>query len=460
MEYLQQPQSLDAERAVLSVLMLGYERDRELLETVSEDSFHDPKNLELYKVIDELHRERVSVDSITIRDRIKSNGLETILSHDYLNNIHDDRANSWSIGSYIKILKDKETRRNMLDAGHKLIEGANNETLDTTEQTGAVIANLTNQVGQGGVDASADRGIQDLRDQIKEYKAKDSEFLGHESGIRELDKKLDGIRDGHFGVITGYTSSGKTALALNIVAEFIKRGQKVVFFSLEMSPSQLISRLASILSTIPIWKISKGSTNAAEGEALKKAIDLIQVSGLKIYENPSLSSIEMTILKESADKDTSLFIVDYLGLVQSGMKSDYAGLKHISQKFQSIMKSFNVHLIALSQIDNAQIKDDNPFIIATKGSGDIAASADYVLRLKNKEADADIISELKDNNIPLPIQLYIQKNRHGATGVINLYFQTEATIFQDDNSYKPELYAGRLEQMKGKTRNFEDEFDI
>jgi len=462
MEPIKQPHSIEVETAVLSRLILSNVDRYKAVEQLQEESFYDLRHREVFKLIKELIDNKIEIGYVSLQDRAINKGLIPHQFDDnFIFNLYGDKYYLINIMNYVKMLQDYHKRRKMLETAHNLIQKANDGNADIVVETGLAIQKLTQDISKGKKESSAESAIASLREQIEKHRASSSKYLGNESGLEELDKKLDGIRDGHFGVLTGYTSAGKTALAMNIVSSFIKKGKKVVIFSLEMSPAQLVARLAGIISGVPIWVISKGEMNQAQSKSVGEAMELIKNSGLEIYEDPSLQSIEMTILKESADKRTSLFVLDYLGLVQSGMSNDYQGLKHIAQKFQSIMKSFNVHLIALSQINDAQIKDDNPFVISTKGSGDIGASADYVLRLKNKEANLDVISQLKDSKVPLPIQLYIQKNRHGPTGVINLYFHTDTNRFEDESTYDPSLYTTRINIIKSKTGDgLDKEFDI
>lgn len=429
--------------------------NKDIFSKVGEDTFYHESNKELYRVIMKMQEEGVDIDKITVKDsvannpRIDTTELEKIFCID-----------SENIEAYVKVARDREQRRNMITAAHQLLEDAHNMESNVSDTTGAVVETITKSVEQDDIDPSVSKAVWSLRQQVSEFKNKKSKYIGHETHIEGLDKKLGGIRDGHFGVLSGYTSAGKTALALNIACSFIREGKKVVIFSLEMAPSDLVARMTAILSGIEIWKISTGTLTPQESLLVREAITLLEKSGTNIYEDPSISAIEMTILKESQDPATSLFLLDYLGLVQTRKKSDYEGLKHIAQRFQNIMKSYKIHLLALSQIGNEQIKNDNPFIISTKGSGDIGASADYVLRLKNKEANLDVINELKENYIPLPIQLYIQKNRHGATGVVDLYFQTHTNKFMNYTEYKEGGWEDKRTLTVGSNQSIEGMFGI
>jgi replicative DNA helicase len=72
------------------------------------------------------------------------------------------------------------------------------------------------------------------------------EVLGVPSGFSELDRILGGFQKSDLIVLAARPGVGKTSLALNIALNAAKRyGQKVAFFSLEMSSEQLVQRLLS-----------------------------------------------------------------------------------------------------------------------------------------------------------------------------------------------------------------------
>ena len=68
------------------------------------------------------------------------------------------------------------------------------------------------------------------------------------SGIPELDSMLgkNGYFRGSSILISGTAGTGKTSLAAHFAASTCQRGEKVLFFSLEESPSQIIRNMTSI----------------------------------------------------------------------------------------------------------------------------------------------------------------------------------------------------------------------
>lgn len=443
------PRNNDAEKALLGGLMLRPKSLADILEFVDENSFYVPKHATIFKSMKSLFQNGDPIDLVSVAENMQEQKtLDEGGGISYLNGICSDVPSSSNVEYYAKIVQDKFQRRKAMEIADTLSGSSQEDDIDMIETISNAISSLASGLIIEKESSTIDSAITSLESRVQEYLDSGFEYLGTSLGMYDLDIRLEGMQRGHLGVVTGYTSSGKTAIALNVLASYVEKGKKVVMFSLEMSPAQLTSRILSILSGVPIWKIVKGKASYEEKILVEKATALLRRSNSKIYGDANWSNIQMTMLKESVDGDTELFILDYIQLVSVQGMNDYAGLKHVSKELQKQLQRFNIPMICLSQISNEMAKEDRPDIISTKGAGDIAASADWVIRLKNKE-DQDTVNEFKVNDIPLPISIYIQKNRHGATGRCTLYFHTNTNKFFGSDNYEEENYVALIEEIKG-----------
>ena len=111
---------------------------------------------------------------------------------------------------------------------------------------------------------------------------KDGQVSGLSSGFKDLDKVLGGLQPSDLLIIAGRPSMGKTAFATNIAfhianafnigdndtKEKQSQGAVVGFFSLEMSSSQLATRIISEQTSVSSDKIRKGQISNIEYDRL------------------------------------------------------------------------------------------------------------------------------------------------------------------------------------------------
>ena len=440
--YIKIPRSKEAEEAVLGCILMRSESMSEIIDLISPDSFYTPNNAKIYQAMTDLFKQGEPIDLLTVSECIKNTDPEFKVSH--LNHVAMSVPSSTSILYYAKIVADKYQRRVMMQTAEKLRDSLQDDGIEAIESMGEAIGSLTNGIVIGGENPEANHSLSLLKQSIDEFKSSESGLLGVSTGIHEFDDNVYGMRPGHLGVLTAYSSGGKSAFSLNLAASFVKQGKKVVFFSLEMSGPQIMARLISIISGVPTWVVQRGASDEIQKVRVMEAIDMIKRSGFRTYTDSSWKAIQMTMTKESVGQKADLFVLDYIQLVTTNAKTDYAGLAMVAKGLQKNLQRFNIPMLCLSQISNEQAKDMNPFIMSTKGAGDIAASADWVILLQNAEQDMEIINELKRKKVPLPIKCYIQKHRHGPTGMIDLHFETITGIFMDRNNYDPSKYSGAL----------------
>lgn len=255
-------------------------------------------------------------------------------------------------------------------------------------------------------------------------------IIGLSCGYSKLDDIIDGIRAPHIWVINAYTSRGKTNALLNIIAQLIQDGRRVVFYSLEMPESQIISRLLGIITGLPPMSILKGKERS--NPVVLKAIDLIKKSKLAILTNQSLSDIQFSMYAEHIREPVDVFALDYVQLVLVDGAGEYEAMTKIATEFQATMKKLNVPMIQLSQISNEGARAQGSEVIAVKGSGAIAAAADLCINIRIGEEDHDTWKRKMNDGESVSMKWDVQKNRHGRVGELDMTFEGRTGRFYPD----------------------------
>lgn len=260
--------------------------------------------------------------------------------------------------------------------------------------------------------------------------ANGEQLIGYSCGYNGIDYAIDGIRPGHFWIIGGYTSSGKSYLALNIAKNIIAQGKHVLYYSLEMSTEEIGSRLVGLISNLNPTLAIKGRVSDFQKSIVEEAKGKIYESKIKVFDSKrSIEEIRYSILGEHIDTPVDCVIIDYLQLLQgNGAEVHYETLRRASSDLQALGKNTKIPIIALSQINNESAKNESE-IMGFKGSGDIAASADFALEIRVNETTSEELKRKQQAGEPIQMKLVIKKNRQGSKRQIDMLFNPQGGNF-------------------------------
>lgn len=233
---------------------------------------------------------------------------------------------------------------------------------------------------------------------------------GISTGFKKLDDSTVGLKPGHFLVIGGYTNTGKTQFALQIL-EYLHRQPeepKIAFISLEMEPRDLMMRFFNSKKERLRRKYSHEPIEKIEAFAQQE----IEKNGFEVVKHPrTLSEIQAYVTDGSFD----IVFVDFIQNVQTKESSLFERMEAVSAGFQNLAHDANCCIVALSQV-NEEFKKSGKFgTTGFKGGGGIGSACDVGIILHRN------FDEEKGQEI-VPINVVIRKNRFGKTGDFQLSF--------------------------------------
>tara|TARA_R110000796_G_C14444976_1_gene422741 strand:- start:94 stop:936 length:843 start_codon:yes stop_codon:yes gene_type:complete len=251
---------------------------------------------------------------------------------------------------------------------------------------------------------------------------------GLSSGFESLDALTSGFRAGSLNVLAGRPSMGKSTLALNI-ANHLSTTKNVLFFSLEMSQVQLMMKMVSCDSNIPLTKVEKGSLNDDEQtnfyESLAKAgnknMNIIDKSGL------SVKNIFSTAKKLNSDKKIDIILIDYLQIMKYDKGREVSELGNITRELKYLAKDLEIPIILLSQLSRGveQRENKRPFMSDLRSSGEIEQDADMIMFVYRDDYYHD------DSPDRGQAELIVAKNRMGQIGFVKCDFDGSYSRFSD-----------------------------
>ena len=411
--------SRDSERAVIGGLLFEPCLDEVLGTGLISSDFSD-KNLGLlFDYIKEMTDEDEHVDALHLRNWIDMSGDHSgeWTSFPFLATLLEESLSTNNIGVYANHIRTCRVKNSIEELKFKIEYDNYQETIDQI------------QTLEGELSDQSEHSMKSIVGKTIEYIDNVNEHgTGLSSGFESLDALTSGFRAGSLNVLAGRPSMGKSTLALNI-ANHLSTTKNVLFFSLEMSQVQLMMKMVSCDSNIPLTKVEKGSLNDDEQtsfyESLAKAgnknMNIIDKSGL------SVKNIFSTAKKLNSDKKIDIILIDYLQIMKYDKGREVSELGNITRELKYLAKDLEIPIILLSQLSRGveQRENKRPFMSDLRSSGEIEQDADMIMFVYRDDYYHD------DSPDRGQAELIVAKNRMGQIGFVKCDFDGSYSRFSD-----------------------------
>ncbi|MDR1206874.1 MAG: replicative DNA helicase [Rickettsiales bacterium] len=475
------PSNLEAEQAVLSAILMNNRALERVSEFLKPDHFTHPAHREIYRLMERQFAAGFPVDAITIRNYLEQQGvLESVGGIEYLAQLAAAGATVVNVEQYGRIIYENAMRRELIQLGAEITDSAYIEDLDKPVQT--QIEHAEQKLFELSANGEIDRGPMEmgtaLRAALEEaeiaYKA-DGKLSGLTTGLRDLDKSISGLHKSDLVIVAGRPAMGKTTVAMNIAfnaANAIMAGRAnpkykgaVIFFSLEMSSSQLAARVLSSQSKISTSSMRHGTISDEDFLKMSQYSDALSKVPLFFDDTPGMSVPMMRTRARRLSRKfggVSLIVIDYLQLMTApgGRRPDNRvnELSEITRSLKMLAKELDVPIIALSQLSRSvESRDDKrPLLSDLRESGSIEQDADIVIFTYREEyylqgrdpaesggEHAERFVLTKQENWKKRMEesrgkadLIIGKNRHGKPETVRAKFSGEYSLFSDLDEFE------------------------
>jgi len=436
------PQAVDLEEAVLGAILIDKEALIETIDVVTVESFYKEAHQHIFLVIHELFEENQPVDIVTVTQALRTkNLLQEVGGAYYLSYLTNRVASSANAKHYAHIVVQKALKRNLIVKNTDVIREAYedvSDVFDLLDKAEQQLYDISNKNIGKDYEVMEDLTLKAIKE-IEELAERGDEFTGIPSGFVSLDRKTSGWQKSDLIVVAARPSMGKTAFCLNMARNAAVQGHGVAFFSLEMSSTQLATRLISSEAEISQQQMKAGKLEAHKIQQIITKSEILRNSPIYIDDTPAINIFQLRAKcrRMKRKHDVGLIMIDYLQLM-SGMGGNDRGMNReqeisrISRSLKTLAKELDVPVIALSQLSREVERRQNkrPMLSDLRESGAIEQDADQVLFLYRPEYYG--IEQDDDGNSTLGIcEVLIEKNRNGATGKVNLRFIGEFAKFRD-----------------------------
>ena len=467
------PTNLEAEQAVLAAVLMNNRALERVAEFLRSEHFSHPAHQEMFKLAERQFAAGIPFDIITAKNYLDQQGvLESVGGVEYLTKLSGAGATVVNVEQYGCIVYENALRRDLIALGQDIMDKAFVEDLDSpvTRQIEIAEQKLFDMATTGSSEREVTSISTALQTALAEaeiaYKA-DGQLSGLTTGLDALDKSISGLHHSDLIIIAGRPAMGKTTLAMNIAfnaANAIAYGRAnqnykgaVVFFSLEMSASQLAARVLSSQSKVPASAMREGNLTDEDFLKMSQYSAAIGKVPLFIDDTPGMSVPMMrTRARRLARKHggIALIVVDYLQLMTSpgGKHSDnrVQEISEITRGLKMLAKELDVPVISLSQLSRSvESRDDKrPMLSDLRESGSIEQDADIVMftyreeyYLQNRDP-SERLSNTTNNNMVESWQkrlerargkadIIIGKNRHGRPETVRTAFFGDYSLFDN-----------------------------
>src|SRR5882672_4593821 len=296
------PHSVEAEQSMLGALLLDNQAFDRVADLVVGEDFYRDDHRRIWRHIAKLVEANRPADVVTVGESIDaSEDKDKAGGSAYLAALAQNTPSSLNIRRYAELVRERAVQRRLAQVATEIAESA---LAPSGKEVGQLLDEAESkifQIAESG--ARKDQGLLEIKPVLARVFEKidhlhsqknPSDVTGVPTGYVKLDEMTSGLQGGDLIIIAGRPSMGKTALALNI-AEFVAvdNGLPVAIFSMEMSASQLATRMLGSIARVDQHKMRTGRISDKEWSDLTEAMAKLHDAPIYIDETGALTALEV-----------------------------------------------------------------------------------------------------------------------------------------------------------------------
>lgn len=433
------PHDCNVEESLLGLCLLYPYAFHQIQENVSEDDFYEIKNQELFRCIKSVAERGDEISIISISLEVNKRGIKEW--DPYTISTLSENSRSKDVMYCANVLNSFRKKR----VSWQILQDAASKTLCLDTDTDSLIESVrkdlddVNSVGKAHI-SSFDETIKDVIKVTEDNQNPQTKHSGTLTGFDYFDGK-GGFQPTDLIIVAAESSQGKTSFATSIVKYAASCGNRIAFYSMEMTKTQLTARLLAMESGISSNAILYDKLLPFELEETKVAgRRLYQFCGKNIYfddrSTSNADSIISSIRTMSIKYGIKGAVVDYLQILNTNMKSanKEQQMGEVARRLKNLAKELNIWIVALSQLSRDR-DNPEPSINRLRDSGQINEAADVTILIYRPEA---IVPYSSTRTFPEPFKEFdtkgaamvtIAKGRNIGTGSFLCGFDSKTTKF-------------------------------
>jgi replicative DNA helicase len=430
------PQALDIERTVLGSMMVDSAAAEIAFEKLTENAFYSGAHKRVFLCMKDMFTKNTPIDLVMLSQELQKNQwLDEVGGEQFIAGLTESIATSANMGHYAKILKEKETLRELINVStqintdcfntdvdvHALVSSADSKIYDTCS---ALMLQKKQAV------SSSSEVMSETLDELERMHAGGT--VGVTMGFETLDKILLGLERESLIYLGGRPGQGKTSFAVAMMLkQAVVHGIPVGMFSLEMPKYQIGQRELAIETNVSLYSIRSGKISV-EGQQ-KVAERSAVIANAPIYIDDTggvnIEYIRLGLRRMIRKYGIQVCYVDHIHLMDFGNMDPTHGTTMISRGLKALAKECHIPIVALSQLHRLPKpnpkKKNRPTLSDLRQSGSLEQDADVVM-LVHREFELTKKDEDKND-----AEIIIAKQRNGSLGVINFGWEGKCSKFYE-----------------------------
>lgn len=401
----------------------------------------------IFRVILNLAQKGIEPSIFLVRAELsQSNMLEESGGEEYITQLSLTESNISNIEEYCRIVESGFKQRELLKIGNEVVTSSLR-----TDNPDTVITRTIKNLDKLITDTNNDQIVflGDILDKlfvVLKDRKENPDKIGIPTGFNIVDAVTTGYQPGELWLIGGRPSMGKTALLYSSFLNAAKLGNPVLLINREMNLLNILERMYSTTTGIPLINIRTGNLSPEQYQKLENARQ--ELKKIPFYIDNSWNGddtyVVSTIRRYHYMKGVKLVGLDYIQLLAERSMESTHELGRISRNLKLVAGELGISCIVLSQLnrDVEKREDKRPLMSDLRQSGNLEEDADYMIALYRDE-----VYTVNSRKAGI-MEFIIRKARNGPCETFDLAFDPHTVTIRNIAEFDSARKARNVKQPK------------
>lgn len=438
------------QRRIVAALLHDPEMTSRVLELIGEEDIEEPKYALVFQSIANLSRSGETISHLSVAEALQTQGVLFEVGGPaelYSLSIEGEQyLQEASPVVYARIIKESSAKakisRALSEASVDFTDGSGVQAVEAVTNIQSILNDTLLRLSDSSTTTKMQDDFENYQELLEERKRVSEENAVNAGGLQGIPSLLPTLNHYTTGWLSGQmitvgakTGVGKSIFAINCAVAAAQANSTVMFFSIEMSKTQIQDRIISSSTGITLNKLKQGGLSNDDQMIFDSAVEEMKNMRIIVDVEPRITvdMIRSRALRQAQSQEgLDLIIIDYLQLITPAgrFNSRQEAIADISRNIKLLAKQLEIPIIVLVQLNRNNNEDENalPVLDQIRESGAIGQDSDIVILLHRDKS--------LDDTIPHTLVL-LAKNRDGeAQKTIRCHSSLECSIFREVTSVK------------------------